>query len=104
LAYDCNKQTHESRPVSSTDRQTVENQRRSLEEVARHRTWEVVATYSDKGLSGMKGRKDRPEFDRMLRDAQRGRFDVVMAFALDRVGRSPCRPALHHPESSGVQG
>jgi DNA invertase Pin-like site-specific DNA recombinase len=49
---------------------------------------ETVATYSDKGISGMKGRKDRPEFDRMLGDAQRGRFDVVMAFALDRIGRS----------------
>jgi DNA invertase Pin-like site-specific DNA recombinase len=72
----------------STDRQTVENQRRSLEDIAGHRGWEIVASYSDKGISGMKGRKDRPEFDRMLGDAQRGRFDVVMAFALDRIGRS----------------
>src|ERR1700750_2387665 len=72
----------------STDRQTVENQRQALEGVARHRGWEIVATYSDKGISGMKGRKDRPEFDRMLSDAARGKFDVVMAFALDRIGRS----------------
>jgi DNA invertase Pin-like site-specific DNA recombinase len=72
----------------STDRQTVENQRQALEEVTRHRGWEIVATYSDKGISGMKGRKDRPEFDRMLSEAARGRFDVVMAFALDRIGRS----------------
>src|SRR5262245_43136201 len=72
----------------STDRQTVENQRQALEQVARHRGWEIVATYSDKGISGMKGRKDRPEFDLMLGDAQRGKFDVVMAFALDRIGRS----------------
>ena len=47
-----------------------------------------MATYSDKEVSGTKGRKDRPEFDRMLGDAQRGRLDVVMAFALDRIGRS----------------
>src|SRR5262249_20940490 len=72
----------------STDRQTVENQRQALEGVARHRGWEIVATFSDKGISGSKGRKARPEFDRMLGDAQRGRFDVVMAFALDRIGRS----------------
>ena len=72
----------------STDRQTVENQRQALEEVARHRGWEIVATYSDKGISGMKGRKDRPEFDRLLSEAARGKFDVVMAFALDRIGRS----------------
>jgi len=72
----------------STDRQTVENQRQALEGVAHHRGWELVATYGDKGISGMKGRKDRPEFDRMLCDAQRGKFDVVMVFALDRIGRS----------------
>ena len=72
----------------STDRQTVENQSKALEAIAAHRGWDVVATYSDKGISGAKGRKDRPEFDRMLSDAGRGKFDVVMAFALDRIGRS----------------
>ena len=68
----------------STDRQTVENQSKALEAIAAHRGWEVVTTYSDKGISGSKGRKDRPEFDQMLSDAGRGKFDVVMAFALDR--------------------
>ena len=72
----------------STDRQTVENQAKALEAVAAHRGWELVATYSDKGVSGAKGRKDRPQFDQMLKDAQRGKFDVIMAFALDRIGRS----------------
>lgn len=72
----------------STDRQTVENQRQALEKIAAHRGWVVVAEYSDKGVSGAKGRKDRPEFDRLLSDASRAKFDVVMAFALDRIGRS----------------
>jgi len=72
----------------STDRQTVENQAKALEAVAAHRGWDIVATYSDKGVSGAKARKDRPQLDQMLRDAQRGRFDIVMAFALDRLGRS----------------
>ncbi|MPZ29994.1 MAG: resolvase [Rhodospirillales bacterium] len=72
----------------STDRQTVENQRQALEAIAGHRGWDIVATYGDRGVSGAKGRKDRPEFDRMLSEAGRGKFDVVMAFALDRIGRS----------------
>ena len=72
----------------STDRQTVENQVQALTAIAQHRGWEIVATYSDKGISGAKGRKDRPGFDQMLVDAGRGKFDVVMAWALDRVGRS----------------
>ncbi len=80
----------------STDRQTVENQSKALEAIAAHRGWQIVATYGDKGISGAKGRKDRPEFDRMLSDAGRGKFDIVLAFALDRIGRSSptyCRPS-----------
>ncbi|HEY2531897.1 MAG TPA: recombinase family protein, partial [Xanthobacteraceae bacterium] len=37
---------------------------------------------------GAKGRKDRPGLDKLLQDAQRRRFDVVMAWAIDRLGRS----------------
>jgi DNA invertase Pin-like site-specific DNA recombinase len=48
----------------------------------------VVETYNDAGISGAKGRKDRPGLDQMLNDAQRRRFDVVMAWSIDRVGRS----------------
>lgn len=72
----------------STDRQTIENQTKALQAIADHRGWQIVGTYADKGISGAKGRKDRPGFDRMLADAGRAKFDVVMAFALDRVGRS----------------
>jgi DNA invertase Pin-like site-specific DNA recombinase len=72
----------------STDRQTVENQQKALQAIAGNRGWEIVGTYSDKGISGAKGRKDRPGFDQMLGDAGRGKFDIVMAFALDRIGRS----------------
>jgi DNA invertase Pin-like site-specific DNA recombinase len=44
--------------------------------------------YQDAGISGAKGRKDRPGLDSMLEDAQRRRCDVVMAWAIDRLGRS----------------
>jgi DNA invertase Pin-like site-specific DNA recombinase len=72
----------------STDRQTVENQLRELRQIAERRGWEVVKEYDDAGISGAKGRDDRPGLDEMLKDAQRRRFDVVMAWAIDRVGRS----------------
>jgi DNA invertase Pin-like site-specific DNA recombinase len=71
----------------STDRQTVENQIAKLTEVAKARGWEIVATFHDAGISGSKGRKDRPGLDDMLKQAQRGAFDVVMAWSIDRVGR-----------------
>lgn len=72
----------------STDRQTVENQVRELRQIAERRGWEVVTEYRDAGVSGAKGRDSRPGLDQMLKDAGRRRFDIVMAWAIDRLGRS----------------
>ncbi len=72
----------------STGEQTVENQRRDLEAAAAQRGWTIIASYADEGISGAKGRDKRPGLDRMLKDATRGRFDVVMTWAVDRMGRS----------------
>ena len=72
----------------STDKQTVENQLGELRQIAERRGWEIVQEYHDAGISGAKGRDERPGLDEMLKDAQRRRFDVVMAWAIDRLGRS----------------
>src|SRR6516162_8840924 len=72
----------------STDAQTVENQIRELRQVAGRRGWHVVEVYSDAGISGAKGRNGRPGLDSMLKDASRRKFDIVMAWAIDRLGRS----------------
>jgi DNA invertase Pin-like site-specific DNA recombinase len=72
----------------STGEQTTENQRRALEAAARDHDWNIVATYVDDGISGAKGRDKRPGLDAMLKDATRRRFDVAMAWSVDRLGRS----------------
>ena len=72
----------------STDKQTVENQVRELRQIAQRRGWEVVEQYSDAGISGSKGRDGRPGLDQMLKDASKRKFDVIMAWAIDRLGRS----------------
>jgi DNA invertase Pin-like site-specific DNA recombinase len=72
----------------STDGQTVDNQRLALEAVCEQRGWEVVEVYADNGVSGAKGRNQRAGLDALLKDAARGRFNVVLAWALDRLGRS----------------
>src|SRR6516162_4538499 len=72
----------------STDKQTIENQLRELHQIAERRGWEIVQEYRDAGISGAKAREDRPGLDKMLQDAQRRRFDLVMAWAIDRLGRS----------------
>src|SRR5215471_18657689 len=72
----------------STDAQTLENQIRELRQVAERRGWDVVEVYRDAGISGAKGRNGRPGLDTMLKDASRRKFDIVMAWAIDRLGRS----------------
>jgi DNA invertase Pin-like site-specific DNA recombinase len=72
----------------STDQQSVEHQIAELRQVAERRGWSVVEVYKDAGISGAKGRDQRPGLDAMLKDASRRRFDVVTAWAIDRLGRS----------------
>jgi DNA invertase Pin-like site-specific DNA recombinase len=72
----------------STDRQTLENQRQALQGVADRRGWEIVTVYTDAGISGSKERADRPGLNDMLKIATKGGFDVVMAWSIDRLGRS----------------
>jgi len=72
----------------STSGQTVENQRRDLDAVIGRMGWHIVAVYEDAGISGAKGRDQRPEFDQLCRDAARRRFDLVMSWSVDRLGRS----------------
>ena len=72
----------------STDGQTIENQRRDLEEAAAGTNWKVVKVYVDEGISGAKGRAGRPGFDALLKDATRRKLDLVAAWSVDRLGRS----------------
>jgi DNA invertase Pin-like site-specific DNA recombinase len=73
--------------VSTTDQDT-ERQERELRAVAKARGWKVVEVYVDHGISGSKGRDKRPAFDRLHNDAVRHRFDIVMSWSVDRLGRS----------------
>jgi|SRR6516164_2132673 len=72
----------------STNEQTTENQERELRAVASRMGCEVTKVYSDQGISGAKGRDKRPQFDALCRDATQRRFDIVMAWSVDRLGRS----------------
>ena len=88
----------------STDGQTTENQRLALMAVAERRGWSVGTVYEDAGISGAKGRDRRPGFDAMLKDATRRRFDVLMVWSIDRMGRSTAMvaTALAELEAAGV--
>jgi DNA invertase Pin-like site-specific DNA recombinase len=72
----------------STDGQTTDNQLRELRLVAERNGWQIVQEYVDHGISGAKGREQRPAFDALWKDVTRKQFDVVMVWAVDRLGRS----------------
>lgn len=72
----------------STDGQTTNNQRLELEAVAERHGWHIVETYTDKGISGAKGRDKRPAFDALCKAVARREVDLVAAWSVDRLGRS----------------
>src|SRR5258706_13039383 len=61
-------------------------QTRELREYAERRGWTVASEYVDIGISGTK--EKRPELDRLMTDAHRRRFDVVVVWQFDRFARS----------------
>ena len=70
--------------VSTID-QEPENQLQELRRYVEARGWTAVE-YVDKGVSGAKER--RPALDQLLTDAKRRRFDVLVCWRLDRLGRN----------------
>ncbi len=72
----------------STKEQTTDNQRLELERVALAKGWQVTKVYEDDGISGAKGRDQRPAYDRMLKEAVQAKFDTLMAWDVSRLGRS----------------
>jgi DNA invertase Pin-like site-specific DNA recombinase len=71
--------------VSTVD-QHPENQLHELRHFASQRGLQIVQEYTDHGFCGAKAR--RPALDKMLDDARRHRFDVVVVWACDRLARS----------------
>ena len=72
----------------STDGQTVENQVRELQDVAKRHAWRIVEMFDDNGISGAKGRDQRPAMRRLMEGIGRRDFDMVAAWSVDRLGRS----------------
>jgi DNA invertase Pin-like site-specific DNA recombinase len=73
--------------VSTLD-QNTDNQEIQLREVAGRAGYEITKVYRDHGISGAKGRDQRPQFDALCKDAARRKFDLIMSWSVDRLGRS----------------
>ena len=89
----------------STAEQTTDNQERELRAAAARMGHDVVEVYRDHAVSGSKGRDKRPGFDNLHSDATCRRFDLVMAWSVDRLGRSlqDLVGFLEHLRETGVE-
>src|ERR1700681_1363734 len=72
--------------VSTNNGQDPEVQSREIREYCERRGWKLADEYVDVGISGAKER--RPELDRLVADAHRRKFDVVVVWRFDRFARS----------------
>lgn len=72
----------------STGEQTIETQRDALRATCEARGWHVVSESKENGVSGAKGRAKRPGFDQLIKAATTRKIDIVVAWSIDRLGRS----------------
>jgi DNA invertase Pin-like site-specific DNA recombinase len=56
--------------------------------IAERMNYTIVAEFVDNGISGMKTRQNRPALDQLMKSATQRRFDMVMCWSIDRLGRS----------------
>ena len=70
----------------STNEQTVENQINELRDYCKRKGYTIYKEYCDEGVSGAKS--SRPALNSLMQDAMKRRFDAVVVWKLDRLGRS----------------
>ena len=72
---------------ASTTNQEVENQTDSIDDQIERLGWTCVGKYKEV-ISGMKSRDTRPQLRQLLQDSKKRKFDRVIVYSLDRLGRS----------------
>jgi DNA invertase Pin-like site-specific DNA recombinase len=75
-------------PSSFDLQQNTHTQYSQLWAAAARAGWTITGVFEDAGISGSKGRDQRPGFDQLHRAITRREIDVVMAWSVDRLGRS----------------
>ena len=86
----------------STKDQDPESQLLDLRKYVKLRNWEVYQEYVDWGVSGAK--ESRPALDRLMKDARKRKFDILLVWKFDRFARSTKHlvTALEELEGLGI--
>jgi DNA invertase Pin-like site-specific DNA recombinase len=73
--------------VSTQEQNTANQESELLQACARH-DWTVAKIFNDRGISGARGRDERPAFDALHKAIARREFDLIAVWSVDRIGRS----------------
>lgn len=73
--------------VGDEDSESIQNQKNMLVEYAIKNNWKIYDIYSDDDYSGADEAISRPEFQRLMKDAQAGKIDIVLAKSQSRFTR-----------------
>ena len=73
--------------------ESIEGQLRDCHEYAKHHNLNIVGEYIDRALTGRTDK--RPDFQRMLRDSEKGVFQAVICWKMDRFARNRYDSAIH---------
>ncbi len=73
--------------VAAVEGHSLEAQAHSIRDLCSRRDWTLVHIYTDAGISARR-ESHRPDFERMLRDARSGQFDILIVDKLDRFYRN----------------
>ena len=74
--------------LGQVEKDDIPMQRQRCHEFAEMQGWEIVQEFSEKGVSGFKvSAKDRDAIQEIQRDAALGKFDILLVFMFDRLGR-----------------
>ncbi len=89
------------RVSKNDDSQTPENQREPLNKLASLLGLEVVGSYTDMASGG---NSNRPQFQKMLKDAKERKFDIILVWDLSRFSREGISNTLHYLETLAMSG
>ena len=75
-----------SRDDGNDESQSIQSQRKILTDYVERQNWILAGEYVDDGFSGVSF--ERPDFRRLVKDIEYGRYDIVVTKDLSRLGRS----------------
>ena len=77
----------------SQTEQSIEGQLRVCEEYAQRNNILILNTYIDRAMTGTND--NRPDFQRMIKDSSKKRFEIVLVYKLDRFSRNKFEATIH---------